>query len=263
LGKAFLSDLTIEIIKNKPTNINKVTNESSNTRDITVSAERKKPLPTISINYPNRVHWDNLAFEVKATLKERINEEKTIQISTLEITKEQWNRLYNQPFALDFNGHWYTVKTMKEIVLVPFKKYPSSVQLNKNYDQVIRDKNHRGTKLLAAAKVNDYIYFEQINVGEAFTFGLGVKIIDNQPTNSTGFIPKENIQFDEKDALMSMDGYPPAFQNYTSPALKIDAFLPEDRPTNVLLWSRIPPKKDPVYIIDGVKYTMVRERIKP
>ena len=52
-----------------------------------------------------------------------------------------------------------------------------------------------------------------------------------------------------------MGDYPPAYQNSTLPKLKIDAFVPENIPvTSGLIWSRIPPKKAPVYIIDGVKY---------
>ncbi|MFK7978771.1 MAG: hypothetical protein AB8G86_02215 [Saprospiraceae bacterium] len=166
---------------NQPNQLNHITtDETSNTKKMAVAAERNISLPTIGMNSPNRVHWDNLAFEVKGTVKRRTNEAQIIQISTLEITQAQWEQLYNQPFTLDFNHTWYKVKKIKEVVLVPFKKYPKSANLYQDYYQIIKDKNHRATKLLAEANIGDHIYFERIDVGKAFTFGMVVKIVENQ-----------------------------------------------------------------------------------
>ena len=205
--------------------------------------------------FKNWIQWDNLKFNFSATFKEGRNGKTKLQTPTLEITKQEWQQLQNQPFIFHLDKEWFKVKTIKEIVFVPHKKDPKSFNVQQDYQQIIKDKNHRVSKVLATANIGDYIYFETIDVGKDFTFGLVVKIIDNEPANSTGFIPKEAIHFDEKDALMSMGAYPPAFQNTTSPKLKIDAFVPEHVPSSSgLLWSNIPDKKEGVYIIDGMEY---------
>ncbi len=429
--------MMVEIIENNSTGFIPKTSELNEppkkTEPVFAKVVGRKDLAIDT--FKNWVQWDNLKFNFSATFKVGLDGKRKLQTPELEISYKDWKRLYEAPFTFYLDGTWFKVKTIKEIVLVPHKKDPTAVSLHQNYYQVIKDKNHRATKLLAEANVNDRLYFELIDVGKDFTFGmvvkivetqpkhstgyidhinglihnaenpnnrdfqapnfgdakipaehvmrlstedgntqnwiywgekkiewgaikvnkgfrikqvqskilliqqkdwltifdkqmtlyydghyyntpdfeniflekkgvllkgaelakpynqeiqdkdnfifrllknakigeqitfqkmrlrknlfcdLIVKIIENQPTNSTGFIPKDAIHFDKKDALMSMSGYPPAYQHTALPDLKIDAFLPKDiPPTKGLMWSKIPPKKAPIYIINGVKY---------
>lgn len=209
----------------------------------------------IDINsFKNWIQWGNRKFNFSATFQEGRDGKMKLQPPMLEITKNDWERLQSQSFTFYLDKEWYKVKTIKEIVHIPYKKDPKAVTLHQGYYQTIQDKNHRVTQLLATADVGDRLYFETIDVGKDFTFGMVVKIVDTPKDKSTGFLPEKAIQFDENDDLLAMDSFPAAFQNSRLPTLKIDAFAPKNIPENHLRWSRIPPKKNPIYIINGVKY---------
>lgn len=172
----------------------------------------------------------------------------------IEISKVIWERNKDRPFIFQIDGNWRRVKDIAMVLLLPNKQDPTSMNFNLGYAQAISYKEGSVFRLLDRAKVKDQLFFEKIDIGLPIPISMVVKIVEDQPTNSTGFIPKKAIQFDKKDDLMSIDGYPPAFENTSFPEMKIDAFLPKNSPSTNFGWSRIPPKKAPVYLINGVKY---------
>ena len=173
--------MAIEIIENNSTGeipkTNEFKKELKKTESVLAVVVGRKEIAIDT--FKNWIQWDNFKFNFSATFKEGRDGKRKLQTPELEISQKDWKRLYNEPFTFHLDGTWFKVKTIKEIVHVPFKKDPSSANLYKSYYQVIKDKNHRATKLLAAAKVNDGIYFESIDVGKDFTFEMVVKIIEN------------------------------------------------------------------------------------
>ncbi len=234
------------------------------TKSVFVNGQKvvKKDLPTFMENQLQEaiktdttvdwLYWGDQKINLGKAYKKEENGTLKWDVPKLQISKEVWDNNKDRPFIFQIDGNWYRVKDLEMAVLVPYKGDPASVNFHKDYAKALSNKTGSVFKLLARVKEKDHLYFEKMDIGLPKLIYMVVEIIEN---NSTGFIPKEAIQFDEKDDLMSMGDYPPAYQNSTLSKLKIDAFAPKNMPaTSGLIWSRIPPKKAPVYIIDGVKY---------
>jgi len=104
--------------------------------------------------------------------------------------------LRKQPVTLHTPMGWYKIKKMEAVFIVPKNKNPKSINLHKDYYQIIKDENEQLTRLMASAEVGDRLYFEKIEVGADFTFGIVVEIIDN-PVKSTGYSSSKDQNLNE------------------------------------------------------------------
>lgn len=161
----------------------------------------------------NWIYWEDKRFKLMP--KDRKGK-FPFAIPHLKVTKEEWEHLSNQPFTFQIQREWFKIKNIANIVLVQKRKAPFPVAYKKGYNRVPFEYNEQSIKLFERVnKVGDHIYYEQIDIGKDYTFGLIVEIIENPVDKSTGFLPKEDIDFKDADLFPSKD-FIDASQNTTN-----------------------------------------------
>lgn len=187
-------------------------NKESNAAVATVISRTYKELQD------NWIYWGTKKIPFSGTFKIGQDGLKKLQVSTLEFTKEEWNYLYSESVTFYLDEAFFPIESMDAVVLVPKKKDPIMVKVYQKYHQLIKDQNEKLTRLMARAEVGDMLYFEKVNVGKDFTFGMVVEIIASPIDKSTGYLPSENfdkqkidIDFQKAETHFSK-GFIPAYQ---------------------------------------------------
>ena len=207
----------------------------------------------------NWIQWGDKQFPFTVTFKEGKDGLRKLLTPKMKFTKAEWDKYYQQPISFYIEGQWFKIKTMEDIVIVPHKKNPKSIAVQGDYYQLINQDGNRVVELLRSGQEKDVFFFEKIDVGKDFTFGLVVEILED---NATGFIPERDVHFDLKDDLWGLDSFPPAFQNTKFPKTVSESFLPDFKSNNIEGF-RLPNSGSVTYVIDGIRYFYYGKKVNP
>ncbi|MEM1120875.1 MAG: M56 family metallopeptidase [Bacteroidota bacterium] len=199
----------------------------------------------------NWIYWGDKKVEFSATFREGLNGRIRMSTPTIEVSKSDWNYLKAQPFTFFLNKKWYKVQSIEEIVFVPKKADPIAIPIGRDFQQILQNKDHKAKQLLNKADIGDYIYYERIDVGKDFVFGLVVEIVENPSVEKQDSNLINDINFDNAELIVpdnNMDASQSVFNNWKNMAVWPTKNQPD---TQIKLKGSDGTE---VFVVDGTKW---------